>query len=295
MEPNEQTPLIATVRIAPPRQRHERSVVRRFFTIAFSSTLIVVVFFMLLPLPHRPTTPIVDTQTCYSSLNTSKAYASAEALNNNINDFCQDVVNNVPLITFGWTRSKTYYPHTPEEYTMTVALSNRVFRVNFDQRKCTDAMSSIINDCDVPAGGSNPMNWKQGGERIHGEQTYRIDIFRQNRPWPPPDKPRQSCEGWYKFILQHYDIYGAGWSNYDWGQKGLKREINPCCGWGKSKSTIQMEYFSSVTVRYCTVSVSDFASNIGSLTGWNFEYFDQPDENGYEVREVLSFRARFTL
>jgi hypothetical protein len=26
-------------------------------------------------------------------------------------------------------------------------------------------------------------------------------------------------------------------------------------------------------------------SSIGSLTGWNFEYFDQPDEDRYEVRK----------
>lgn len=132
---------------------------------------------------------------------------------------------------------------------MTVALSNRAF--GFNQHKCTDAMSSIINSCDVPVNGSNPMNWKQGGKRVQGEHTYQIDIFRQNRPWPPPTKPRQSCEGWYKFILQHYDIYGAGWANYDWGQNSLMVAINPCCGWG-------------------------------SLTGWNFEYFHEPDENGYE-------------
>ncbi|RDL30700.1 uncharacterized protein BP5553_10045 [Venustampulla echinocandica] len=192
----------------------------------------------------------MDTQTCYSSLGTSRAYASAEALNNNIDDFCQDIANKVPLITIGWTRSKTYYPNTPEEYTMTVALSYRAF--SFNQYNCTDAMSSIINGCDVPVGGYNPMNWKQGGKRVQGKYTYQIDIFRQNRPWPPPAKPTQSCEGWYKFILQHYDIYGAGWANYDWGQKSLMRAINPCCG-------------------------------LGSLTGWNFKYFDQPDKNGYET------------
>ncbi|KFZ17916.1 hypothetical protein V502_04360 [Pseudogymnoascus sp. VKM F-4520 (FW-2644)] len=112
-------------------------------------------------------------------------------------------------------------------------------------------MRSIINGCDVPVNGSNPMNWKQGGKRVQGVYTYRIDIFRQNRPWPPPTQPKQSCEGWYKIIWQHYDIYGAGWANYDWGGKSLLPAINSCCG-------------------------------LGSLTGWNFEYFDQPDDNGYE-------------
>jgi hypothetical protein len=235
---NERTPFIATARAAPPWQRHQHSVARRFFTAAFGSTLIVVVLFNLLPYP------ILDTQTCYSSLGISRAYASAEALNNNIDDFCQDVVNNVPFMTVGWTRSKTYYPNTPEEYMMTVARSYRSYRwFSFDQHQCTDAMISIINGCDVPVGGSNPMNWKQGGKRVQGEYTYQIDIFRQNRLWPPPAKPRQSCEGWYKFILQHYDIYGAGWANYDWGQKSLMPVINPCCGLGTLRSKTQNRIF----------------------------------------------------
>ena len=187
-----------------------------------------VVFFVL---PRRPVqVPTVGTQTCYSSLGTSRAYASAEALNNNVNDFCNDVANSVLPIIFGWTLSRTYYPNTPEEYTMTVVPSSRAF--SFDRHQCTDAMSSIINGCDIPIIGSNPMNWNQGGKYVRGKYTYQIDISRQNRPWPPPDKPRQSCEGWYKFILQHYDIYGAGWANYDWGQRSLMLEINPCCGLG---------------------------------------------------------------
>ncbi|OBT45179.1 hypothetical protein VE00_04289 [Pseudogymnoascus sp. WSF 3629] len=244
MESNERTRLIAIVRIAPPRQRYQHIVVRRLFAIAFGSTLILVALFLLLR--RRP---VVDTQTCHSSIRTSRAYASAKALNYNIDDFCHNVTNNEPLVTIGWTWSKIYYRNTPEEYTMTVAISNRAF--SSYQNQCIDAMCSIINGCDVPVDGSNPMNWKQGGKRLQGKYTYQIDIFRQNRLWPPPIQPRQACEGWYKIIWQHYDIYGGGWANYDWGAKSLQLAINPCCG-------------------------------LGSLTGWNFEYFDQPDENGYK-------------
>lgn len=239
MGTSERTPLL-TIRIVPPRQRHRHNVVRRFFTIAFGSTLIALtllgVTLIGVTFSNLPSPPIVDTHICYSSLGTSRAYASREALTNNVDDFCQDVVNDIPLIILsGWTRSKTYYPHTPEQYTMTMTLSRRVF--SFDQPKCTEAIGSIINDCDEFVAGSNtsnPMNWKQGGKRVQGKYTYQIDIARQNRPWPPPTKPKQSCMGWYKFILQHYDIYGAGWANYDWGQKSLMLEINPCCGWGMS-------------------------------------------------------------
>ncbi|KFZ25091.1 hypothetical protein V502_00433 [Pseudogymnoascus sp. VKM F-4520 (FW-2644)] len=199
MESNERTPLITIARIAPPRQRYQNIVTRQFFAFAFGSTLILVVLFVLLR--RRP---VVDTQICHSSLGTSKAYASAKALNNNIADFCQDVTNNEPVVTIGWTWSKIYYRNTPEEYTMTVAISNRAFS-SYDNQ-CIDAMRSIINGCDVPVDGCNPMNWKQGGKRLHGGYTYQIDIFRQNRPWPPPTQPRQACEGWYKIIWQHYDL-----------------------------------------------------------------------------------------
>ncbi len=38
--PTERTPLVATVRVAPPRRRYRHNVLRRFCTIALSSTLI---------------------------------------------------------------------------------------------------------------------------------------------------------------------------------------------------------------------------------------------------------------
>lgn len=58
MESNERSPLIATVRVAPPRQRYRHNVVRRFFTIAFAPAILAVVLLVFLPaalLPgHRP-------------------------------------------------------------------------------------------------------------------------------------------------------------------------------------------------------------------------------------------------
>jgi N-acetylated-alpha-linked acidic dipeptidase len=60
MESNERTPLIATVLVAPPRQRYRYSCIRRFFTIAFGSTVLAVVLFVLLPaalIPSRHFSP----------------------------------------------------------------------------------------------------------------------------------------------------------------------------------------------------------------------------------------------
>ncbi len=47
MPANENTPLIATVQVGPPRQRYPHNIVRRFCTIALSSSLIAFLFFFL--------------------------------------------------------------------------------------------------------------------------------------------------------------------------------------------------------------------------------------------------------
>lgn len=58
---NERTPLIQTVQVAPPRERYPHSTLRRFFTLALSSTLVVVVICFFVPLAidrkHRGSSP----------------------------------------------------------------------------------------------------------------------------------------------------------------------------------------------------------------------------------------------
>jgi N-acetylated-alpha-linked acidic dipeptidase len=60
MASNERTPLIATVRVAPPRQRYQHSTIRRFCSVAFGSTVLFVILFVLIPalfvplVGHRP-------------------------------------------------------------------------------------------------------------------------------------------------------------------------------------------------------------------------------------------------
>jgi len=55
MASHERTPLIATVRVASPRQRYQHSTVRRFFSVAFGSTVLFIIIFVLIPalfVPH---------------------------------------------------------------------------------------------------------------------------------------------------------------------------------------------------------------------------------------------------
>lgn len=225
---------VATVHVISQQRSHKHSTVkRRFVEIALFSTAIAIIIAAIigvissLPVPD----PITDPPTHTSCFNTSRAYASAEALNNNINGFCQDVANNQRLFTISRTWTKVYYSNTPEEYKMTIALSRRVS--GFDRDQCIASLSSIVNRCDIPSSGRDSIHWKYGGKRVKGAFEYTLDIARQNRPWPPPSKPSQRCEGWYKFIFHHFDIYGAGWASYDWGQHSLAPAINPCCGPGK--------------------------------------------------------------
>ncbi|CZT04427.1 hypothetical protein WAI453_011479 [Rhynchosporium graminicola] len=51
---DERSPLITTIRIAPPRQRYKHSIVRRFCTIALSSSLIALLVVFLLPVAFLP-------------------------------------------------------------------------------------------------------------------------------------------------------------------------------------------------------------------------------------------------
>lgn len=51
---DERTPLITTVQVAPRRQRYQHSVVRRFCTVALSSSLVALVVLFLLPIAFIP-------------------------------------------------------------------------------------------------------------------------------------------------------------------------------------------------------------------------------------------------
>ena len=49
MASHERTPLLVTVRVAPPRQRYQHSTLRRFCSVAFGSTVIFIIIFALIP------------------------------------------------------------------------------------------------------------------------------------------------------------------------------------------------------------------------------------------------------
>jgi hypothetical protein len=78
-------------------------------------------------------------------------YASAEALSNNVFNFCDNAAKTFPHIHFNWKQSQTYYLHTSDQYTMTVTVSDQ--KKGFNQSQCVEAMGAIINDW------AHVLNW----------------------------------------------------------------------------------------------------------------------------------------
>ncbi|KAK0630522.1 SGNH hydrolase-type esterase domain-containing protein [Bombardia bombarda] len=183
--------------------------------------------------------------TCFAEHNTGE-YTSSYAAYSATADFCDSVGSGYPSGVANWQYSKTYYQGAIDEVEFRLELSNGAS--SFDHDQCTQAVNSLLDSCDKYS--SNPLNFKQGGANTLGSYKYTIQPKKQNRPWPYPTEPKQSCEGWYKFVLDAYDVYGAGWAGWDWGQQSLRPNTSSCIG--------------------------------GGITNWHFEYFDKPDANGYE-------------
>ncbi|KAL2861040.1 SGNH/GDSL hydrolase family protein [Aspergillus lucknowensis] len=197
----------------------------------------------------------VDEGECYSNNPDLRAYASKSRLNERYQDFCDDVEEHYHGGEKGWEWSGTYDKGTPEETTFKIELAETTDE--FDKDECLESMARIVNGCgrDDP---SNPMDWKFGGRWRRGDHTYTVTPQRE-RPWPKDgeDGGGRSCESWYfGSIGTSYSLQGAGWANWDYGQDSLLPAIEDCVG--------------------------------RTITGWNFEYYDEPTEDGYE------WRAHFT-
>jgi hypothetical protein len=202
---------------------------------------------------NSPACAIKDEFTCFSGTG-SKYYVSAERANLNYESFCTEVEGKHPSNTINWSYSKKYDEGTPEEHEFVVTLGNDVSA--FDKDQCVKSMEKLINSCDTS---DNPMNWKGGGRYIrdNGDYQYELSPRRNNRPWPWPRSAYGRCEGWYKGVYSHYEVEGAGFSTWDYGQKTMLPNMNGCYGLG--------------------------------TTSWTFEYHDNPgDHNGYEWKATFN-------
>jgi hypothetical protein len=192
-----------------------------------------------------PSCQIQDKFTCWQKEG-SRAYASAARLNEDHLDFCDHQVKR-PTGATGWTFSKIYHEGTPDEteFKITVAEPS----TNYDRNVCRDRLWAVINNCDGNDP-ENPMNWKFGGEFVHGDYTYTVSPRKHKRHWPVPKEAGGDCYGWYHGVWSSYVMHGYGWASHDWGQQTLMNAAKDCIG--------------------------------GGLTLWLFEYFKEADANGFE-------------
>lgn len=204
----------------------------------------------------------VDKFTCWQTTG-RKAYASVDRMNENYKDYC----NNEMQLTRGgkgWIGSATYHKGTPDEHVFAVELGPNANSVGQDKirAECLDSFDRIINGCDGNDK-ANPMDWKFGGQWVRGDNTWEITAMADKRPWPPIQKPDGECHGWYHGVWSSYEIYGSGFSTYDYGQKTLLPNINHCAG---------------------------------DSTLWKFHYLDPPSKEGYEWKatfdDLIWVRAR---
>lgn len=122
---------------------------------------------------------------------------------------------------------------------------------DFNKEECKKSFDKIINSCDNPANsGKDELNWRSGGLWQRGSYTWRVDIKRSNRPWPPPKKGHGDCDSKYKFVLSSFFLHGGGWSTWDFGAETLKKSAGDCVG--------------------------------STPTSWKFWYYDEPDKDGNE-------------
>ncbi|RKK13750.1 hypothetical protein BFJ65_g12973 [Fusarium oxysporum f. sp. cepae] len=180
---------------------------------------------------------------CWSDDNW-KIYASADPLDEHYEDFCKNIEQ--PDHQKGWDYYKVYDEGTPDEHEFRISLGDDV--ADYDVNQCIDSFKKLIHNCDT----NRRLNWKTGGKYVRddGAYTYEVNPTRYNRPWPPPEYAQGTCKGWYHFSHSSYTIEGGGFSTWDFGQKTMRPSMNGCYGLG--------------------------------TTAWNFEYYDEPMEDGYE-------------
>ena len=198
-----------------------------------------------------PACDVVDKFTCWQKKG-SKAYASADRMNANFETFCdEDMKLSYRGAKTGYIGSLTYHKGTPDEHAFSVQLagdSARDMTTEEVREECRESMDRIINSCDGNDP-DNPMNWKFGGQWQRGDHYWEVTALADRRPWPPLKEAVGDCEGWWHGVWSSYELYGGGWSGYDYGQKTLLPAAEACAG----ESSL-----------------------------WEFEYLDEATKEGYE-------------
>ena len=175
-------------------------------------------------------------------------YITQSTLAANIEDYCSASAGQ-RLVTSGSTFSKDYNAGTPDHVTLTTQWPSGPLSYQVFQEECTYYMSVVTNNCDIPSGSINPLNWKHGGSIADNNKVTYTITPNDNRA-PPPNMALGNCKSWYKFFYATFDVYGGGWADSDYGGSpgGVLAQLRGC----------------------------------GAVTGWTFEYYDTPAQDGTE-------------
>ncbi|KAK4443885.1 SGNH hydrolase-type esterase domain-containing protein [Podospora aff. communis PSN243] len=181
-----------------------------------------------------------------------RGYATVDVMDKNYKTFCRELRLGNSLI-----HRRIFNTGTPEENEFTIT---RKTVTSIDEATCLESFRRIIHGC--APGLSNPMNHKFGGIWKRGDVTYEANVKKVTRPWPVLAAPRGTCRAESRFHGgSYFEFKGAGWATWDHGQESLLPALERCLKGGRVMS-------------------------------WDFEYFDEPDKDGYEWKVVFNVYAR---
>lgn len=175
-------------------------------------------------------------------------YVTQSTLAANIQDFCKASVGQ-NIANSGSTFTKDYNAGTPDHVTLTTTWPDGQLNYQVFADECNYYLGTIMDGCNIPSGNSNPMNWKHGGSMKDNNGVAYTIAPNANRA-PAPERPLGNCLSWYKFFYATFDVYGGGWADSDFGETsgGVLTQLKGC----------------------------------GTVTGWNFEYYNNPASDGTE-------------
>jgi hypothetical protein len=179
-----------------------------------------------------------------------------------IDDFCKEVESKYEPGSEG-TISKEYDTDTVDSvrFSFNRRKSNLVSKVDLVQ-DCREALPKVFHNCDTQShlkhGGSYDYNLKLADGGLDFRYGFGFS-GNEERVWPLKSPLPTYCDVYNKVGFAEVWVYGGGWESHGFGQDKLLPNLRRNCG------------------------------GPGSVSGWTFEYFSEPDQGGNE------WKSRFSL
>ena len=132
-----------------------------------------------------------DTKSCNGIDNNH--YVTASNLDQNIKDYCSESASK-KIGQSDTSFSKDFNSGTLDKVTLTTSRPKGKYFFQIFESECNYFLSRINDGCDVPSGGSNPLNWKHGGTMTSPtgvQYTIKPDVDNRAKP---PNKPLGNCK-----------------------------------------------------------------------------------------------------